>query len=189
MLLVGIVDSIIFKNSETGYTVLEIETKDGPQTVVGTMPLVGEGEQIEVEGEYTNHATYGRQFVVETFSSKLPADETSIFRYLSSGIVKGIRAATAKNLINAFGPDTLDILETEPEKVAQIKGITLDRAIKISEQMKSLTGVKSILMGLAGFGITPTVAFKIYKRWGARAYETVRLIPYKLCEIPGFGFD
>ncbi len=189
MLLVGIVDSIIFKNSETGYTVLEIETKDGPQTVVGTMPLVGEGEQIEVEGEYTNHATYGRQFVVETFSSKLPADETSIFRYLSSGIVKGIRAVTAKNLINMFGPDTLDILENEPEKVAQVKGINLDRAMKISEQMKSLTGVKSILMGLAGFGITPTMAFKIYKQWGAKAYDLVRLNPYRLCEINGFGFE
>lgn len=189
MLLVGVVDSIIYKNSENGYTVLSLETKDGMQTIVGTMPLIGEGEQIEVEGDYINHSTYGRQFSVESFSSRLPADETSIYRYLSSGIIKGIRASTAKNLLNAFGPETLDVLENDPERVSHIKGISLDRATKISEQMKSLTGVKSILMNFAGFGITPTVAFKIYKQWGAISYDLVRLNPYRLCEIQGFGFE
>ena len=189
MILTGVVDAIIFRNAETGYTVLEIETKQGTQTVVGILPPIGEGEQIEVEGDYTNHSVYGRQFAAETFKSSLPADETSIFRYLSSGIIKGVRAVTAKNFINAFGPDTLDVLENDPEKTATVKGMSLDRAIKISEQMKSLTGVKSILMGLAGFGITPSDAFGIYRQFGVHAYEIVRLNPYRLCDISGFGFE
>ncbi len=189
MILTGVVDAIIFRNAETGYTVLEIETKQGTQTVVGILPPIGEGEQIEVEGDYTNHSVYGRQFAAETFKSSLPADETSIFRYLSSGIIKGVRAVTAKNFINAFGPDTLDVLENDPEKTATVKGMSLDRAIKISEQMKSLTGVKSILMGLAGFGITPSDAFGIYRQFGVHAYELVRLNPYRLCDISGFGFE
>jgi exodeoxyribonuclease V alpha subunit len=189
MILTGVVDAIIFRNPETGYTVLEIETKQGTQTVVGILPPIGEGEQIEVEGDYTNHSVYGRQFAAETFRSSLPADETSIFRYLSSGIIKGVRAVTAKNFINAFGPDTLDVLENDPEKTATVKGMSLDRAIQISEQMKSLTGVKSILMGLAGFGITPSDAFGIYRQFGVHAYELVRLNPYRLCDISGFGFE
>ena len=189
MILVGVVDNIIFRNTENGYTVLEIGTKEGTVTVVGTLPFIGEGEQIEVEGDYTNHSVYGRQFTVESFTSRLPADETSVFRYLSSGIVKGIRASTAKHLINHFGPDTLDILENEPEKVAQVKGMSLKRAMSISEQMKSLSGVKTILMGFAGFGITPIEAFKIYKEFGAKSYEIVCFNPYKLCEAVGFGFE
>lgn len=189
MILTGVVDTVIFRNTETGYTVLEVETKQGTQTVVGILPPIGEGEQIEVEGDYTNHSVYGRQFAAETFKSSLPADETSIFRYLSSGIIKGVRAVTAKNFINAFGPDTLDVLENDPEKTATVKGMSLDRAIKISEQMKSLTGVKSILMGLAGFGITPSDAFGIYRQFGVHAYELIRLNPYRLCDISGFGFE
>ncbi len=189
MILVGVVDSIIFRNQETGYTVLEVETKQGNETVVGTLPVIGEGEQIEVEGDYTNHSTYGRQFLAESFKSSLPADETSVFRYLSSGIIKGVRAVTAKNFINAFGPDTLDVLENDPERAASVKGMSLDRALKISEQMKSLTGVKSILMGLAGFGVTPSEAFGIYRYFGVHAYEIVCLNPYKLCDISGFGFE
>ena len=189
MILVGVIDSVIFRNPETGYTVLEVETKEGGKTVVGILPVLGEGEQIEVEGEYRNHATYGRQFVAESFRSSLPADETSIYRYLSSGVIKGVRSVTARNFINAFGPDTLDILENNPEKAAEVKGMSLERAIKISEQMKSLTGIKSILMGLAGFGVTPTEAFGIYKQFGVHAYELVKLNPYRLCDISGFGFE
>jgi len=189
MILSGIIDEIIYNNPENGYTVVNLDTKQGEITAVGIMPLISEGEQIEVEGEYTNHSTYGRQFAVTSFTSSLPADETSILRYLSSGVVKGVRASTAKLLLNTFGPNTLEILENEPEKVSQVKGISLDRAMKISESMKQTSGIKSILMSFQQFGITPTVAFKIYKRWGARSYDIVKMNPYRLCEIQGIGFE
>ena len=144
---------------------------------------------IEVEGEYMTHQTYGSQFVVSSFSSRLPVNETAILRYLSSGIVKGIRAKTAKQIVDRFGPDTFSVLENEPERLAQIRGISPARAVKISESMRETTGVKNILLYFQQFGITPTVAFKIYKQWGMRAYEILKNNPYRLCEIQGIGFE
>ncbi|MDF2685155.1 MAG: helicase, RecD/TraA family, partial [Clostridia bacterium] len=189
MNLSGVVENIIFKNTETGYTVLNLETKEGSVAMVGILPMVAEGEQIEVDGEFMMHMNYGRQFVVVSFKSRLPVGETAILRYLSSGIVKGIRAKTAKNIIDYFGPQTLDILENEPERLTEIKGITLDRAKKISESMKENIGVKSILLYFQQFGITPTFAFKIYKQWGLRAYDVLKANPYRLCEIQGISFE
>ena len=189
MILNGIIDRIIYKNPENGYTVLELETKDGITTVVGIMPKIAEGEEIEIEGEYTTHNTFGKQFKVESFTSRLPVTETAMLRYLSSGIIKGIREATAKNIIKRFGPESLDIIENYPEKLAEIKGISPKKAETISQSMKENLGIKTILLYFQQFGMTPSMAFKIYKKWGLGAYEAVKNNPYSLCEIQGIGFN
>lgn len=189
MILNGIIDRIVYKNPENGYTVLELETKDGLTTVVGTMPKIAEGEEIEVEGEFTTHNTFGKQFKVESFTSSLPVTETAMLRYLSSGIIKGIREATAKNIINRFGPESLDIIENHPERLTEIKGISPKKAATISQSMQENLGVKTILLYFQQFGMTPTMAFKIYKKWGLGAYEAVKNNPYSLCDIQGIGFN
>lgn len=189
MILCGIIERIIYKNADNGYTVLELETKEGQIVAVGTMPLVAEGEQIEVDGDYTTHQTYGQQFLVKSFTSRLPVNETAILKYLSSGIVRGIREKSARQLVDAFGPDTLDILENDPDKVAQLHGFSKQRAEQIAESMQNTLGVKSILLYFQQFGITPTAAFKIYRQWGLRAYDILRQNPYRLCEIKGIGFE
>lgn len=189
MLLSGFIEKIIFSNQENGYTVCLLDTNDDEVCIVGIMPLVAEGEFIEAEGDYVNHATYGRQFVVASFHSRLPVDETAMFRYLSSGIVKGIREKTARQIINTFGRDSLDIIENNPEELAKIKGITLVRAHKMSASMKSNVGVKNILLYFQQFGITPVIAFRLYRMWGASAYDVIRRNPYKLCEVQGLSFE
>lgn len=189
MVIEGVVEDIIYKNAENGYCVLRLETKDDGIVAVGTLPLVSEGETLELEGDYTEHKTYGRQFSVTSFRSRMPADETAILRYLSSGIVKGIREKTAKALISVFGPDTLDILENEPERVCTVKGISRQRAETISQSLKETVGVKTILLYFQQFGITPSVAFRIFKQWGLRSYDIIKSNPYRLCEIPGVGFQ
>ncbi len=189
MLLSGFIEKIIFSNQENGYTVCLLETSDGEVCIVGIMPLVAEGEFIEAEGDYVTHATYGRQFVVASFDSHLPVDETAMLRYLSSGIVKGIREKTARQIINTFGRDSFDIIENNPEELSKIKGITLVRAHKMSASMKSNVGVKNILLYFQQFGITPVIAFRLYKMWGASAYDVIRQNPYKLCEVQGLSFE
>ena len=189
MILKGIIDRIIYKNPENGYTVLELETKGGMMTVVGIIPKIAEGEEIEVEGDYTNHTTFGKQFKVESFTSSLPVTETAMLRYLSSGIIKGVREVTAKNIVNRFGPDSFDIIENHPERLTEIKGISPRKAETISQSMQENLGIKTILLYFQQFGMTPTIAFKIYKKWGLGAYEAVKNNPYCLCDIPGIGFN
>lgn len=189
MVVEGVVEDVIYKNPENGYCVLRLETQEGDLVAVGTLPLVSEGETLELEGDYTEHKTYGRQFAVTSFRSRMPADETAVLRYLSSGIVKGVREKTAKTLVSVFGPDTLDILENEPERVCTVKGISRQRAETISQSLKETVGVKTILLYFQQFGITPSVAFRIFKQWGLRSYDIIKNNPYRLCEIPGVGFQ
>ncbi len=185
----GIIEKIIYKNTDNGYTVLEMTSEGNSVVTVGILPLVAEGELISVEGDWITHASYGKQFSVSSFTSSLPKTETAILRYLSSGIVPGIRAKTARILVEAFGPETLEVMENDPLRVAQIKGITPAKAEKISQSMKETLGVKSILLYFQQFGITPTIAFKIYKQWGLSAYDIIKNNPYRLCRIPGLGFE
>lgn len=189
MTLSGVIDKIIYKNTENGYTVALLDTPDGEITVVGLLPLVAEGEQIEVEGDYKLNPKHGQQFEATSFLSRLPVDETAILRYLSSGIVKGVRAKTAKLLVDAFGPNTLDIIENEPEQMAQLRGISPEKAEKISQSMKETVGIKTILLYFQQFGMTHSIAFKIYKQFGLHAYDKIRQNPYRICEIQGVTFE
>lgn len=189
MVLEGIIDNIIYRNRDTGYTVLELETSKGIECLVGIMPMVAEGEYIETEGEYTLHHTYGRQFVVSSFESSLPVKETAVLKYLSSGIIKGIGPKTAKLIVDRFGPSTFNILENHPEELVSIKGISAERARSISENIAETIGVKNILLYFQQFGLTPTMAFRIYKQWGINAYDIIKKNPYRLCELQGFSFE
>lgn len=189
MLLEGIVDKIIYRNSDTGYTVLELETNQGIECVVGIMPLVSEGEYVETEGDYTLHHTYGRQFVSSSFHTSLPASESSLLKYLSSGVIKGVGPKLARLIVDRFGPATLGILENHPEELTVIKGISPAKAKAISESMSENAGVKNILLSFQEFGLTPTMAFRIYKQWGTHSYDIIRKNPYRLCDIPGFSFE
>ncbi len=189
MFVTGIVDNIIYRNHDTGYTVLELETSEGTECLVGIMPMVAEGEYIETEGEYKLYRAYGRQFEVSSFQSSLPVEESAVLKYLSSGIIKGIGPKTAKLIVDRFGPSTLNILENCPEELVVIRGISPDRAKQISESVSETLGVKNILLYFQQFGLTPTVAFKIYRQWGMNAYDIIRKNPYRLCEIQGFSFE
>ncbi len=189
MIVSGVVENLIYRNADNGYTVLELEAPKEAVTVAGVLPCVAEGEEIEVEGDFTLHPTYGRQFVATSFTSRLPVTETAILRYLSSGIIRGVRAKKARAIVEKFGPETLEIMENDPSRLVEIRGISMEQAEKISASLRENTGVKSILMYFRGFGITPNLAFKIYKQWGLRAYDILRENPYRLCEIHGIGFE
>lgn len=191
MRLCGNVLSIVYQNADTGYTVLKIDC-DGEEDelcAVGIMPLVAEGETVDLEGDFMIHKTYGRQFVVSSFAGRLPEKETAIFHYLSSGVIRGVGPKTARLLLDRFGPDTLYVMENEPEKVAEIKGLSPEKAKKMQESMKETRGVKEILMFLQQYSITSSLAFKIYKHWGMRSCEIIQKNPYRLCEIQGITFE
>lgn len=189
MKLSGFIEKLIYTNPENGYTVCSLETAEGSVCAVGIMPLVAAGEHVDVEGDFVNHNTYGTQFVVSSFVSRMPSEETAIFRYLSSGIVKGIKEKTARVILETFGSESLEVVENEPERLAQIKGITLARAQKISQSMKENIGVKNILLYFQQFGITPALAFRIFKLWGGRSYDMIRNNPYSLCDVQGITFE
>lgn len=187
--LSGIVDSIVFKSEESGYTVCIIEDSAGlPITAVGTMPYLTEGDRINAFGRWTTHKIYGRQFTVENFERSLPADEDDILRYLSSGAVRGIGPKTAQKIVEKFGSDAFEVIENNPEWLASIGGISKAKAEKISENFKSISNSREFLMFSKDF-FSPSTAMKIYKRWGNSAVSRIRENPYSLCgTYRGIGF-
>ncbi len=185
----GIIEHIKYQNEENGYTVCIIEGNNQSITVVGNLPFVCVGEEIKVRGNWTLHINYGRQFVAVSCEKHLPVSETAILRYLSSGAVKGIGRVTAVRIVDLFGEKTLQIIENEPEKLAVLRGITINKAKKISEHYKEQFGIRALLLFFQQYGITPSLAIKIWKRWGSKAVDIIKDNPYLLCdEIYGIGF-
>lgn len=186
----GIVDSIIYQNEENGYTVCEIEDSLGePVTVVGIIPYLSEGDKITAYGTWTNHPTYGRQFKVDSYEKTLPAEEGDILRYLGSGAVKGIGPKTAQKIVEQFGTDSFSVIENHPEWLSEIPGITKKKAEAISENFKSISGARSVMMFCRDY-FTPQTAMKIYQRWGGAAVDRIRNNPYRLCEdFHGISFS
>lgn len=184
----GIVENIIYTNSVNGYTVAEIGTATELITVIGTMPYLGEGESVKLTGEWMVHPNFGRQFRVEVCEKKLPSTSTAILKYLSSGIVKGIGPASAKRIVDKFGEDSLDVCENHPEWLADVKGITKEKAKAIGDAFAEQFGLRSIISFCRDFfGIS--TAMRIFKRWGRAAVEIVSANPYILCdEIYGVNF-
>ncbi len=185
----GIVESIVYQNEENGYTVCSIETADGGLvTAVGILPYVSEGDKITAQGEWTNHNVYGRQFKIDSFEKTLPVEEGDILRYLASGAVKGIGPKTAQKIVEMFGRDALEVIENNPDWLADIPGITKKKALAISENYKQISGARSVMMFCRDF-FTPAAAMKIYKKWGGGAVERIRDNPYSLCgEFNGISF-
>ena len=180
--LTGTVEHIVYQNSENGYAVAEIETEYGElETVFGIMPLISEGEQLTVYGQYVNSPKYGRQFKVDSYEKHLPKTVNMIIKYLSSGTIKGIGPAMAKKIVAKFGTETFDVIENNPEWLADISGISASRAEKIGADFREQNGLRSVMLFCGDF-FSPSVSVHAFKRWGASAVEIIRNNPYILCE-------
>lgn len=185
----GEVVSIIYSNDENGYKVIELENDGENFIAVGYFHAVAEGESLRLTGKWTSHPTYGDQFKADMFEKILPATRDSIVRYLSSGIIKGIRKATATKLVEKFGEDTLSVLETEPHRIAEIKGISISKAVKMQESYLAQLGSTSLVMFLQDCGVSVRAAASVYKKFGSAAIDIIKANPYILCEqIEGIGF-
>ena len=185
----GYVERIIFQNAENGYTVFELVGEEEDITCVGFCKGLAEGENIEGSGEFVEHPVYGRQLKLASYRVVAPKDTVGIERYLASGAVKGIGEALAKRIVKKFGADTLRIIEEEPERLAEIKGISLRIARDIAEQMEERKDLRDALIYLQQFGISNTLAIRIYDTYGMNLYGIMRENPYKLAEdIDGIGF-
>ena len=185
----GTVGSVIYSSQDSGYTVCEIEGEDGlPVVIVGTLPYIGEGDIICATGKWTTHPTYGRQFRVETYEKQFPTSKAEILRYLSSGAIAGIGPKTAARIVEKFEEDTFEVLEFHPEWLAELPGISRQKADKMSESFIEKSGARNVMMFCADFFGTST-SMKIYKKWGGRAIEMIRSNPYRLCDsFSGIGF-
>ena len=185
----GYVEKIVYRNDENGYTVLDLDVDGDSETCVGSFHVINEGEYIEVSGEYKEHKNYGPQLLVSEYKVIQPEDEISIIRYLSSGVIKGIRESTATKIVNRFGKDTFRIMEEEPERLAEIRGISEKKAMEISGQMEEKREMRSAMMFLSDYPINIQTAVRIYNYYGNRMYEVIRTNPYKMAEeIDGIGF-
>ena len=188
--ITGQVENIIYRNEENGYTVLELSGDDALITANGIMPLVSAGESVKLFGVFKNHPTYGEQFSVTAFERTMPENLDGILKYLSSGAIKGIGPSTARRLVLEFGADTLTVLETDPQRVAKLKGISLKKAQDVSEQLKSVVGIRELMVYLAAYSITPNAAVRIWKKLGNGAIAAIQENPYVLCEEgTGISFD
>ena len=184
----GYVEKIKFKNIENGYTILEL-SGDDEITVVGIFPGINEGEYIRVTGEETVHPVYGEQIQMKQYEVVMPEDEQAIERYLASGVIKGIREATAKKIVEKFGKDTFRVIEQEPERLAQIKGISENKARQIALAVEEKRELRNATISLQKYGISPSFAIKIYNKYGSMMNEVIRNNPYRLAEeIQGIGF-
>ncbi len=190
MILKGFIDHIIFRNPENTYTVLSLNSDDGGDYIcVGMLPELDKGERVSFEGDLKDTAKYGVQFSISAFSISAMDDMESVFRYLSSGAVKGIGPGLAKRITARFGDDTFRIMEEEPERLAEIKGISLRKAIAISEAFEAKAGSRQAISFLSQYDITPNLGQKIYEKYKDGIYEVVKTNPYRLIEdINGVGF-
>jgi exodeoxyribonuclease V alpha subunit len=185
----GYVEHIVFRNEENGYTVLTLTAGNEEITCVGSFRSVHEGEYLSAEGQYTVHASYGRQFQAEQAEIRIPSGGAALERYLGSGAIRGIGAALAARIVRRFGDDTLRIMEEEPERLAEVKGISERKAREIAEQMTENSQMQNALIFLAQYGISLTLGIRIYNQYQDRLYQVLRENPYKLAEdIQGVGF-
>lgn len=185
----GYVEHIVFRNEENGYTVFRLENDDGEITCVGNFNFISEGEMMELRGEYTNHNVYGLQLKVSSHTLKEPEDVVSIERYLGSGAIKGVGQALAGRIVKKFREDTFRIIEEEPERLSEIKGISERKAREIAEQVEEKKDMRKAMIYLQKYGISNRLAAKIYQRYGMDVYKVLEENPYQLADsIEGIGF-
>ena len=187
--ITGYVEGIIFRNSDNGYTVMDFVVDEFLITVVGIFPTVGEGENLLLRGQYIDHPTYGRQFKATSYEAVAPADELSMERYMGSGAIRGIGPKLAARIVKKFGADTFRLIEEEPERLAEVKGISLNKAMEISDQIVGAKDIRNAMIFLDKYGLHGNTAIKIYNRFGNEVYNIIQSNPYKLAdEISGIGF-
>lgn len=185
----GYVEHIIFQNQENGYTVMNLVSEGEEITCVGMFKGLTQGETISVEGEYVEHPVYGSQLKAARYEVIAPQDSVAMERYLASGAVKGVGAALAARIVKRFGDDTFRIIEEEPERLAEVKGISLRKAREIAVQMEEKKDLRDALVYLQQYGISNTLAVKIYNAYGMELYGVMKENPYRLAEdINGVGF-
>ena len=186
----GYIDHIIFRYEDNGYTVMVLKNQDGEElTCVGTFPAVSQGVSIEATGSYTRHSVYGKQFQIQSFTEKMPEDSLAMERYLGSGAIKGIGAALAGRIVRHFGEDTLRIVEEEPERLAEVKGISEKKAREIAAQVTEKADMRRAMMFLQKYGISLNLGAKIYQKYRESVYSVLQENPYRLADdISGVGF-
>lgn len=187
--IVGYVEHIVYRNAENGYTVLNLVSEGEEITCTGIFHIVNEGESLAVTGEYVSHSTYGEQFKVSAYESRALEDEVSIERYLGSGAIKGIGAALAARIVRHFGKDTFRIIEEEPERLVEIKGISERKAMEIAQQSEEKRELRQAMLFLQQYGISLSLAVKIYQQYGMNVYRIIQENPYQLADdMSGVGF-
>lgn len=185
----GYIEKIVYRNEENGYTVMSVNADGEEITCVGIFHYIGEGEYLELQGEYIEHPSYGEQLSVKEYEIIAPEDEISMIRYLGSGAIKGVKISTATKIVNRFKKDTFRIMEEEPERLAEIKGISLNKAKEIAMQMEEKKDMRKAMIFLGQYGISMSLAVKIYNFYGPGLYDIVRVNPYKMADdIDGIGF-
>ena len=188
--LQGQVVHVVYRNEKNQYTVLVLIAGEDREevTVVGTIPMVSEGEELRVFGRWEQNQSYGRQFRAEVFEHARPVTEEGMLRYLSSGAVKGVGRALAGRIIDTFGINALEVIENDPGRLSQIKGITLEKAKEISEEYKRIYGVRELMVFLSAFGVPPEVSMLVWKKYGDESIACVQEDPYALC-APEIGLS
>lgn len=185
----GFVDSIIYRNEDNGYTVFDIIYKGENITCVGVLSYINAGEFIAAEGEFVKHTIYYMQFSIKSYEFRAPSDSKSVRRYLSSGAIKGIGEKMAERIVNAFGDDTFRIMEEEPERLSEIKGISMTKAMDIAAQLVDQRDMRKAMIFLQNYGISMRLSNKIYSQYGPGIYTIIQQNPYKLADdIEGVGF-
>ncbi len=188
--IAGTVKSLIYQNEENGYTVIKLETTDGESiTVVGCLPFASPGEHLIVTGDFTKHSVHGEQFKAEWAQRSLPVGAEAIFEYLSSRAIKGVGPATATLLVTQFGDRTLQIIENEPERLAEIRGISSKKALEISDEFKKQVGLRRLIEFLSNYSVRPIIAIRLYRIYGEQALELLQENPYIIAgELIGASF-
>ena len=169
---------LIYQNPENGYAVLRLETQDGLVTAVGCMPGISPGEELTLRGKWTTHPSYGEQFKAEWAQRRMPVGAAAIFRYLATGALKHIGPSKAKEIVDKFGDDTLNVIENHPELLAELRGISLKRAGEISAAFKRQVSLRRLMELLSAYGIRPFVAMQLYRNMGDMAVDAVNENPY-----------
>ena len=185
----AIADETVFRNDENGYTVLVVKAGRARVSAVGVMPPVTPGEKLIITGEWTEHPVNGKQIKVQGMEIEKPTTLSGIEKYLMSGMIKGIGPATARQLIKAFGEQTLDVIYSEPQRLLELPGIGEKRAQMIQESYAEQAEQREAMVFLQSYGVTPSLAVKIFKRYGENVKQVIRSNPYRLVEdVEGIGF-
>ena len=184
----GIDSEIVYMNQETSFAVIEVDTGEELLPVIGELYGVTEGEELRLSGSYTSHPKFGRQFKALAYERRLPATASAIRKFLSSGAVKGIGAVLAARIVETFGDDTMTVLEETPGRLVEVRGISPKKAEAITRELGQMFGMRSVMMFLSTYGLTPAEGVKVWKKWGSIAIDIVKDNPYLLC-LDDIGAD
>ncbi|MBM6829596.1 ATP-dependent RecD-like DNA helicase [Anaerotignum lactatifermentans] len=187
--ITGEVESIIYENKENGYTVFSLTTEDDEVTCVGIVPQIHTGETLEIGGKWSIHPVYGRQIQVQYYEKSMPTTKSGMEKYLASGLIRGIGPKTAKKIVERFGEASFYVIEEKPEQLAEIRGLTYEKALQISQIFREQHELRRAMIFLQGFDVSPAYAMRIYKKYKSRTFDIVKTNPYRLADdIWGIGF-